>query len=77
MTALMNLEWYEKNRRKLGIGLAVGGIVPMVVLMCYIVIIKTPSLLVIGATLLSWGVFFIGKTMLKSGADPEAQQDTE
>lgn len=72
----MNLEWYEKNRRKIGIGLAVGGIVPWVLLMIYIVVIRTPSIPLMAATVLCWAIFFVGKTMLKSGADPEAQQDS-
>ena len=59
------MTWLARNRRKAGIGLMVCGLVPWSVLMVYIVYIRTPSSIVIGATIFCWLVFFAGKTILK------------
>ena len=60
------------HRRTLGISMIVAGLIPWIALTVYIVQIKHPSMPVLVAYVLSWVVFFVGKTILKT---PEPRFD--
>lgn len=60
------------TRRKLGIALMVMGVVPWLGLSAYLVITKHATPLFMVAYLLTWAVFFIGKTLTKT---PEPRFD--
>ncbi len=58
--------WIEKNRRPLGMTLVVGGLVPFVALMIYIVAQGKANIPLMIATLSCWVLVFLGKTLLKT-----------
>ncbi|MCC5875344.1 MAG: hypothetical protein JJU11_03895 [Candidatus Sumerlaeia bacterium] len=70
-TVMLNL----RKRRNLGIALLVGGVVPMIALMIYIVVVGTPGMMVIVATVASWLVFFAGKTIMKTATLASAREE--
>ena len=58
------------QKRKLGMMLLLGGLVPLIAMMVYIVYTETNSPYIIALTIVCWVVFFAGKTMLKT-KDPK------
>lgn len=64
-----------RKRRNLGVTLLVAGVVPMIALMIYIVMVRTPSMLVIVATVACWLVFFAGKTIMKTATLASAREE--
>lgn len=55
-----------QHRKRIGIALMAGGIVPWVALMAYIVAIRHPSPWLIAITIACWATFFIGKTLIRA-----------
>lgn len=63
-----------RMKRNIGIGLLVAGIIPMIALMIYIVMVRTPSMMVVVATVACWLVFFAGKTLMKTATLASARE---
>lgn len=57
-----------RAKRNLGIGIMLAGLIPMAILMVTIVLVRTPSLIMIVGTIFFFLVFFAGKTIMKANS---------
>ncbi len=71
------MSFYQDHKRQIGLTLLIGGVIPWAILMAYIVYIRTPSWPLMAVTIGCWAVFFIGKSMLKTGSEESARVELE
>lgn len=64
-----------RARRNLGLGLMLAGLIPMATLMISIVMVGSPPMIMIVGTVLSFIVFFTGKTIMKASTISSAKLD--
>lgn len=57
---------HSSNRKMIAKTLLVSGLLSWIVALAYIVAVQKPQPWVIALAVLGWGIFFLGKTLLKT-----------